>query len=337
MSIHETKSNEGKAFKRLVIGSPDDISLLSDSFPTKKRRNFETIRLYYCDNPNSGYAEEFCATVVNDLDSILSCAKKANAHEVCVEPTAMSCDIFVDFAQQLVNIGIPLKVFPEQYRELVQAKVSMQDICLPDIKLLDKKASRALLTIKRLMDIGITISGLIFTSFLFPFVAICTKLTSPGPIFYKQERVGQHGKIIVIWKFRTMRQDAEQHTGPIWARENDERITRFGRFLRKIRFDELPQLINVLNGDMSFIGPRPERPYFINQFKEKFPFYIMRLQVKPGITGWAQVHVNYDRTIDDVTAKLQHDAYYIDHMSLILELKIILKTFKTVFGRKGAH
>jgi exopolysaccharide biosynthesis polyprenyl glycosylphosphotransferase len=193
------------------------------------------------------------------------------------------------------------------------------------------------LVIKRRMDIGIAVIGLLFLVVLYPLVAFCTKLTSRGPVFYKQERVGLNGKSFIIWKFRTMRTDAEKQTGPVWAKKDDERVTCFGKILRKIRLDEIPQFINVLKGEMSFIGPRPERPHFVKQWSESIPNYTYRLQVKPGITGWAQIHVNYDRNVDDVKRKVEYDLYYIDNISLLIDLMIIVVTFKVVLTGKGAH
>jgi exopolysaccharide biosynthesis polyprenyl glycosylphosphotransferase len=341
LRTREVKSNGSNALKRLVIGNPDNdtnsVPGSLDSAKAKNQQNVEVIRLNYSDDPDSSYENEFSTTTVNDLDSVLLYAKNANVHEVCIEPSAILCDMLVNFAQQLADIGMPLKVVPEQYEVLVQAKVSNQDICLPVIELLDKEISRMYLVIKRLMDVGIVVIGFLLLVILYPFIAVCTKLNSRGPVFYKQERVGLHGKTFIIWKFRTMRTDAEKHSGPVWAKKEDERITYFGKILRRTRFDELPQLINILKGEMSFIGPRPERPHFVRLLNERIPGYLQRLQVKPGITGWAQIHANYDRDIDDVRRKLQYDLYYIDNMSLLIDLMIIVVTFKVALNGKGAH
>ncbi len=167
-------------------------------------------------------------------------------------------------------------------------------------------------------------------------IAIAIKLDSPGTILYSQERVGKGGRIFRIFKFRSMRSDAEKYAGPQLATRNDPRITRVGRILRKTRLDELPQLINVIIGDMSLIGPRPERPYFVEKYKREIPFYVNRLKVKPGVTGLAQVETGYDESIEDVREKLKYDLYYIDHYdSLWLNLKILFKTVWVVLTAQG--
>jgi len=192
--------------------------------------------------------------------------------------------------------------------------------------------------LKRLTDIFVSLVGLAVTSWLFPIVAFFIKIGSPGPVFYRQERLGRESVPFTIYKFRTMRQDAESVTGPVWAIEDDPRITPFGKFLRKSRIDEIPQLFNVLMGNMSLVGPRPEREVFIHKLSEKIPFYAERLLVPPGITGWAQVMYPYAASIEESRRKLQFDLYYIKHMSFFLDMYVLLKTSKTIlFGHERAH
>lgn len=168
-------------------------------------------------------------------------------------------------------------------------------------------------------------------------VAILIKLDSPGPIFYRQERVGEEGTPFMLLKFRSMRIDAEALTGPVWAKEEDPRVTRVGRFIRKTRLDELPQIINVLRGDMSFVGPRPERPFFVEELSKQIPFYPLRFAVKPGVTGWAQVSYSYGASVEDAKEKLRYDLYYIKNMSLLFDLFIIFQTVKIVLFGRGAR
>ena len=196
----------------------------------------------------------------------------------------------------------------------------------------DKKSYES---IKRLFDILLSFLLLIISIPFLPFIILAIKTNSPGPVFFKQQRTGKHGKKFMAVKFRSMKTDAET-SGPQWAVKNDPRVTRVGKFLRKSRIDEIPQLINVIRGEMSFIGPRPERPEFIAQLKEKIPFYETRLLVKPGITGWAQtLGPNYGGSEEETLEKLQYDLYYIKNRSLALDISILLKTIKTVLSGDG--
>ena len=186
--------------------------------------------------------------------------------------------------------------------------------------------------IKRMVDVAVSLLGLLLTAPLSVLVAIAVRLDSPGPVIFRQRRSGLDGEPYTLFKFRTMRQDAEQGTGAVWAGRNDPRVTRTGRFLRTTRLDEIPQLVNVLRGDMSLVGPRPERPEFIEQLRKSIPFYEERLLVPPGITGWAQVMYPYAASIEAARFKLQFDIYYIKHASLVFDLSILLKTFKTILS-----
>jgi lipopolysaccharide/colanic/teichoic acid biosynthesis glycosyltransferase len=181
----------------------------------------------------------------------------------------------------------------------------------------------------------VAIIGLVITLVLFPFIAGAIYLNSPGPILYTQERSGRAGRRFKIIKFRSMVPDAEQEGEAIWATQNDDRVTGVGKFLRLTRLDELPQLINVLKGEMSIVGPRPERPEFIDHLQEEIPFYRARLSVKPGLTGWAQVQYRYGSTVQDALIKLEYDLYYIKYRSLPLDLLIILRTIRVMLTFKG--
>jgi lipopolysaccharide/colanic/teichoic acid biosynthesis glycosyltransferase len=161
-------------------------------------------------------------------------------------------------------------------------------------------------------------------------------LDSPGPVFYRQVRVGENDRLFSLCKFRSMRIDAERGK-PIWATNNDSRVTRVGRVIRMTRLDELPQLLNVLRGDMSFVGPRPERPYFVQQLAADIPFYAERHTVKPGVTGWAQVKYRYGSSVEDAMEKLRYDLYYIKHLSIGFDLTIVIDTVKVILCAKGAQ
>jgi sugar transferase (PEP-CTERM system associated) len=198
------------------------------------------------------------------------------------------------------------------------------------------RKSVTLETAKRLSDLALAIVGLVLAAPLMALSALALKLTSPGPVLYSQRRVGKDNEPFTIYKFRSMRVDAEAGTGAVWSRENDPRVTPVGRLLRRTRIDELPQLWNVLKGDMSFVGPRPERPEFVADLTKRIPFYGQRHVVRPGLTGWAQVRHSYGSTIDDAQEKLQYDLFYIKHMSMAFDIYIILDTVKTVLVRRGS-
>jgi len=188
---------------------------------------------------------------------------------------------------------------------------------------------------KRSMDVGLALIGLLLTWPAMLLTALAVRLDSPGPILFRQERMGQEGKLFTLCKFRSMRADAEKATGPVWAQEDDPRITRVGRFIRKTRLDELPQLLNVLVGDMSLVGPRPERAHFVKELAEEIPFFEQRHLVKPGLTGWAQINYPYGNTVEDALQKLQYDLFYIKNRSLLFDLSIAINTVKTVVLRQG--
>lgn len=189
---------------------------------------------------------------------------------------------------------------------------------------------------KRAVDFVGALVLLVLLAPLFAVIALLIKLTSPGPVFYRQERVGEKGRIFSVIKFRSMRTGAEAATGPVWSREDrDPRVTWVGRHLRQFRLDELPQLLNVLPGEMSFVGPRPERPYFVERLRKVIPYYDERHNVKPGITGWAQIKFGYSSTIEDAERKLEFDLYYVKNMSLFLDIAIILDTIKVVLPGRG--
>ncbi|MEX1147169.1 MAG: TIGR03013 family XrtA/PEP-CTERM system glycosyltransferase, partial [Sphingomonadales bacterium] len=183
------------------------------------------------------------------------------------------------------------------------------------------------LVVKRSFDILASAILLLLSLPILLVTAILVKLTSPGPVFYRQERVGQYGRPYMVMKFRSMRNDAEQN-GPVWARANDDRVTPVGRFIRSTRIDEIPQIFNVLTGHMSFVGPRPERPVFVAELNGQIPYYSERHQVKPGITGWAQINYPYGASVEDARQKLQYDLYYIKNYSSLLDFLILVQTLR---------
>lgn len=237
-------------------------------------------------------------------------------------------------AEMLVSNGhrhVKVKVVPNIVEVMLGGPVADRVGDIPVVDITPRLPSKRLLVAKRVFDVLFAAFGLLLS---FPFLlvgAVAIKLSSPGPIIYKQERVGKDGKLFYIFKLRTMVRDAERITGPVLASKGDPRITRIGRILRATKLDEVPQFINVLSGNMSIVGPRPERPNFVEEYRERIPHYDERHRIKPGITGWAQVMGGYHTTVYD---KLRYDLMYLYHMSLWLDLKIIFLTIWTVLKRR---
>jgi exopolysaccharide biosynthesis polyprenyl glycosylphosphotransferase len=243
----------------------------------------------------------------------------------------------VDALMRAYEVGItivPMPIFYERVTRRVPVNHIRNDwqIVMP----MDRQyTTRLYPALKRAMDVVLSlIVAIIFAPF-FPLIAFFVKIDSPGDIFYSQERVGLNGRNFRIYKFRTMVQDAERTTGPIFAQSRDSRVTRVGKFLRKTRLDEIPQVYNVLRGEMSFVGPRPERDFHVNRLAKKIPFYRTRLRARPGLTGWAQVKYGYGANDNDARVKLEYDLYYIRHSSLKFDLVILYKTTFKILSMSG--
>lgn len=232
--------------------------------------------------------------------------------------------------------GVLVQDGTEMY-EAVTGKVALESL-RPGWLLFSEgfQVSRGILSYERLVSFLVAAVGILISLPLVPLIALAIRLTSVGPILYRQKRVGRDGKAFDCYKFRTMRADAEASTGPTWATDNDPRITPVGRFLRSSRLDEIPQLWLVLKGDMGLIGPRPERPEFVERLNQEIPFYHLRHTIRPGITGWAQIRYKYGNTIEDTREKLRYDLFYIKNMSPGLDLLILFHSIKIVLLGRGA-
>jgi sugar transferase (PEP-CTERM system associated) len=282
-------------------------------------------------------------------------ADRGVAEHQSLGTTAELADLIARHHVDRVVVGLTDRRGRMPIRELLQAKLSgvrVEDaattyeritgkILIDDIKpswLIFSdgfRASRVTRIVKRAFDLGLALVGSAVAAPLMLLTALAIHLDSPGPILYCQDRVGENGRLFTLCKFRSMRADAENGT-PIWAKDKDDRITRVGRVIRLTRLDELPQLWNVLRGDMSFVGPRPERPYFVEQLAAAIPFYMERHVVKPGVTGWAQVRYRYGSSVEDAMEKLRYDLYYIKHLSIVFDLTILMDTVKVILSGKGA-
>ena len=267
----------------------------------------------------------------------LSDAVKANrVNRIIVAMDDRRGKLPVELLFSLKSHGVIIQDGTEVY-ESITGKVPIESVRLSSFVFSTGfRLSRFLLIYKRLTSILASTLGLLLSLPLFPFVALAIKLSSPGDVFYKQKRVGLNGKVFDCYKLRTMRADAEADSGPTWVADGDPRITRLGRFLRASRIDEIPQLWNVLKGDMSFVGPRPERPEFVEWLTQEIPFYHLRNIVRPGITGWAQVRYKYGNTTEEAKEKLRYDLFYLKNMSPGLDFLIFFTTTKTILLGRGA-
>jgi len=268
-----------------------------------------------------------------NLEDLKNLIKKEKITTVVLDNPQKYPEIIITL-YQFLSQGVKffdLASFSEKFISEIPVSVTEEIWFLENLRDLEKRFYEIF---KRFLDIFLAlILGLISLIF-YPLIILTIKLFSPGPIFYRQKRVGRLGKEFTIIKFRTMIPGAEKN-GPKWAEENDERVTKIGRFLRNTRLDELPQLFNILKGEMSFVGPRPERPEFVKDLTKKIPHYHLRHLIRPGLTGWAQINYPYGASVKDALKKLQYDLFYLKNRSFILDLKIILKTINLILQARG--
>ena len=233
--------------------------------------------------------------------------------------------------------GVAMEDCHSFYERLV-SKIAIADLS-PEwiVRCKGFRRDRLIMLTKRVIDMVVSAVGLLLSAPITLLTAVAIKVDSPGPILYRQERVGQNDEPFTIYKFRSMCESAEANGGPVWAAEDDPRVTRVGKIIRKLRIDEIPQMINVLKGQMSLVGPRPERPFFVQTLNKKIPYYSLRHSIKPGITGWAQICYSYGDSEEDAIEKLQYDLYYMKNMSPLFDLQIIFESLKVVLLGKGAR
>ena len=273
--------------------------------------------------------------VYRGMDPLIRLVRQGDIQEVLVALPRRSEKRLESLVARLDGLPVGLKVVPELYDVLVGRVRTNQIYGFPLVEILPHPIAPWERVVKRTGDVLFSVLVLVGLLPLWLVLLALIKIDSPGPVFYQQERVGKDGRIFHIIKFRSMVRDAEKMTGPVWASGNDPRVTAVGRWIRKLRLDEIPQLVNVLKGDMSLVGPRPERPFFVQKLKRVYPLYTKRLHVRPGITGWAQVRSTYDETLEDVRRKLEYDLFYMENMSLRMDLKILLMTVYVVLSGRG--
>lgn len=274
--------------------------------------------------------------VLGTHDKIPEVVKQRSVEEILIATSFVSREEILDILARCNGMVPSIKVVPESTDVLSGFKTE-EVIGHPLIRLYPTNLKAWQRATKRMIDLIVSMSVLIPLLPFWVLIAVLIKLDSRGPVFFVQERVGRKGWIFKLYKFRSMVIDAERDTGPVWATPDDKRITRVGRILRKLRLDEVPQFLNVLKGEMSLVGPRPERPYFVEQLKKEVKFYSRRLLVRPGITGWAQVRHRYDRSLEDVKEKIKYDLFYLENMSITLDLKILFRTILVALTGRGTH
>jgi len=273
--------------------------------------------------------------IVGKLENINGVVRDLEIQDLIVALEPERREDLIKILSKINNPDVTLKLLPDFYQLVSGLNKTNQIFGLPLIEISPDLMPFWEKLVKRLLDIVISIVVLVIMLPLIIVISVVIRLTSKGPAIYSQERVGKKGKPFTMYKFRTMRIDAEAETGPTWAQENDPRITKVGALLRKTRLDEIPQFYNVLKGEMSLVGPRPERPYFVSRFKDEIPMYTRRLRVRPGITGWAQVKWKYDSSLDDVKEKTKYDLFYVENMSLRMDFKILINTIFSMVRAKG--
>lgn len=268
---------------------------------------------------------------INNLTDLIG---KYKVQDIIIALEKENHDVLIEVISKTEGKDIKLKIVPDLYEILSGQARTSQIYGMPLIDIMPELMPEWEKKLKRILDIIVSLVLLTVNLPVILISSIAIKLDSKGPVFFRQERSGQNGKPFKMIKFRSMYEDAEKHTGPVWSQKDDPRITKVGKVLRILRIDELPQMYNVLKGEMSLVGPRPERPYFVEKLSEQIPYYKRRLKVRPGITGWAQVKHKYDESIEDVKIKLRYDLFYIENMSIRMDMKILFRTiFVVIFGK----
>lgn len=280
--------------------------------------------------------EEFDGVrLLGGIEQLRTIISENDIQQIVIALESSDHERLLDIIEMTSGASVSLKIIPDMYDIISGQARTNQIYGVPLIEIMPKLMPLWERIVKRLIDIIVSLMVLVLFSPIWLLIAIAIKLDSKGPVIYQQKRLGKNGKAFKVKKFRSMVQGAERETGPVWATPDDPRVTTVGKILRKTRLDEIPQFINVLKGEMSLVGPRPERPEMAAEIEKELPLHPRRLRVRPGITGWAQVKHKYDTTLEDVEKKLEYDLFYIENMSLRLDLKIILNTFWVVLSGKG--
>lgn len=324
--------------RALVVGWRDQVERLYRDvakYPAAGLQIVGAVRLGQQDNGAFNGSETEDGEAVHAVDRLPDMIDELQVRDVLIALGSQDHKELAEVLRLCDGKNVALKIVPDFYSVIGGMARTEHIYGLPLIEVMATPMPAWEQYTKRLIDLIVALVVLVVGMPLWIGLTIAVKMTSEGEAIYRQKRVGKKGRVFTMYKFRTMQVDAEAKTGPVWASKNDTRYTSVGRWLRKTRLDEIPQLWNVLRGDMSLVGPRPERPYFVEKLIGKVPLYNRRHRVKPGITGWAQVMWHYDRSLEDVQQKVKFDLYYIENMSLRMDLKILFRTLRAVVSGGG--
>ena len=327
----------GPTERLLLVGtSPASVALAKELFERRQPLGVEIVGFIDSDPARVG-APVLNPGVIGTIEDIPAIVRARNVDRVVVSLSDARGKLPMDKLLDMRLDGVRFDHLASVYEQYT-GKIAVENL-RPSWLIFSSGFAKTKLvrTGKRVLDIVAAAAGLVLLAPVLVLAGALIKLTSRGPMLYHQERVGQYGRVFKVHKFRSMRDDAEAGTGAVWAEEEDPRVTPLGRFLRRSRLDEVPQLWNVLVGEMSLVGPRPERPEFVDTLSDSIPFYSLRHVVRPGVTGWAQVRYTYGACVEDAMQKLQYDLYYIKHLTLAFDLIILVSTVKTVIGGRGAR
>jgi len=333
-TVLERRWRAGIGLKRILIAGAGELGrLVADKILEHRELGYQIIG-FVDDRAGGDFLGHRGLPLLGTLDETGEIAQREGVDHLYV---ALPAEDHVRMLQLLETAGqecIDVKVVPDLL-QVIALRARLEDLDgIPIVNINDVPLQGFNSVLKRTIDMGLSAGALLVLALPFALIALAIRLTSPGPIFYRQERMGLDGKSFTIYKFRSMFHDAERETGPIWASQDDPRCTPVGRLLRRTNFDELPQLWNVLRGDMSLVGPRPERPFFVSQFKQRIPQYMLRHKVRAGLTGWAQV--NGWRGNTSLEKRIEYDLYYIENWSVSLDLKIMWLTVVKGFFHRHA-
>ncbi|MDG1729833.1 MAG: sugar transferase [Algibacter sp.] len=322
--------------KVLIIGEISNIETIVEAFKSSDP-NYKIVGFVNCEKDRTATVK-FKAITEYSPKQIRDVIKKENLSEIVVASYSsenITSEIYYTLIK-LLEEGFPINEYTQVYEDLTQ-RIPVQFVGKDFYKYFPFSRSnqnKLYLFFHRLFDVILSLLGIFMGTLFLPIILLGNVMANRGPLFYSQDRIGKNGKVFKIIKFRTMIKNAE-NAGAIWAEKGDVRVTLFGKFLRHSRLDEVPQFINILKGEMSLIGPRPERPFFVKELSQMLPFYETRHIVKPGLTGWAQVKTRYAASVDDSLLKLQYDLYYIKHRGFFLDMNILIKTLSTVIFFRG--